>query len=104
MQRTNVLSIQRISAQDRAKIEAVDPAIQLTDAEGWYDGRNSRDLACLHLGTVSGAKPQAWGPKRNAIASWLKQRLAISARSARQGTEVEMVSSVPCGRQQFAHG
>ena len=33
-----VLSIQRISAEDRAKIEAVDPAIQLTDAGGWYDG------------------------------------------------------------------
>ena len=38
MQRTNVLSIQRISGKDRAKIEAVDPAIQLTDAGGWYDG------------------------------------------------------------------
>src|SRR6266480_3714267 len=38
MQRTNVLSIQRISAEDRAKIEAVDPAIQWTDAGGWYDG------------------------------------------------------------------
>ena len=36
MQRTNVLSIERVSAQDRAKIEAVDLAIQLTDAEGWY--------------------------------------------------------------------
>ena len=38
MQRTNVLSIQRISAEDRAKIEAVDPAICLTDAGGWFDG------------------------------------------------------------------
>src|SRR6266700_3350329 len=38
MQRINVLNIQRISAEDRAKIEAVDPAIQLTDAGGWYDG------------------------------------------------------------------
>jgi phosphoglycerate dehydrogenase-like enzyme len=38
MQRTNVLSIQRISAEDRAKIEAVDPAIELVDAGGWYDG------------------------------------------------------------------
>src|ERR1700674_2908074 len=32
MQRINVLSIARIGAEDRAKIEAVDPAIQLTDA------------------------------------------------------------------------
>src|SRR5262245_59163801 len=38
MQRINVLSIERISAEDRAKIEAVDPAIELTDAGGWYDG------------------------------------------------------------------
>jgi phosphoglycerate dehydrogenase-like enzyme len=38
MQRINVLSIERISAEDRTKIEAVDPAIQLTDAGGWYDG------------------------------------------------------------------
>src|ERR1700745_269660 len=38
MQRINVLSIQRISADDRAKIESVDPAIELTDAGGWDDG------------------------------------------------------------------
>src|SRR6201998_3627636 len=38
MQRINVLSIQRISAVDRAKIEAVDPAVELTDSGGWYDG------------------------------------------------------------------
>src|SRR5262247_3178840 len=31
-------SMQSISAEDRAKIEAVDPAIELTDAGGWYDG------------------------------------------------------------------
>src|SRR6202047_2583163 len=38
MQRINVLSIHRTSTEDRRKIEAVDPAIQLTDAGGWYDG------------------------------------------------------------------
>ena len=38
MQRINVLSIQRIGAEDRAKIEAVDPAVKLTNAGGWYDG------------------------------------------------------------------
>jgi phosphoglycerate dehydrogenase-like enzyme len=38
MQRINVLSISRIRAEDRSKIEAVDPAIQLTDAGGWFDG------------------------------------------------------------------
>ncbi len=34
----NVLNIQRIGAADRAKIEAVDPTVRLTDAGGWFDG------------------------------------------------------------------
>ena len=38
MRKVNLLCIQRIGAGERAKIEAVDPAIQLTDAGGWYDG------------------------------------------------------------------
>src|SRR5579864_2776485 len=38
MRRINVLAIERISAEDRAKIEAVDRAIALTDAGGWFDG------------------------------------------------------------------
>jgi hypothetical protein len=38
MRRINVLSIERISAEDRTRIEAVDPAVQLTNAGGWYDG------------------------------------------------------------------
>jgi phosphoglycerate dehydrogenase-like enzyme len=38
MQEVNVLAIQRLSAEDRSKIEAVHPAIRLTDAGGWYDG------------------------------------------------------------------
>jgi glyoxylate/hydroxypyruvate reductase A len=38
MQIVNVLNIQRLSAADRAKIEAVGPAIRLTDAGGWFDG------------------------------------------------------------------
>lgn len=33
-----MLTIQRISAADRARIEAVDPSIRLTDAGGWFDG------------------------------------------------------------------
>ena len=38
MSTLNVLNIQRLSAADRAKIEAVGPAIRLTDAGGWFDG------------------------------------------------------------------
>ena len=38
MRTFNVLTITRISAADRAKIEAVDPAVQFTEAGGWFDG------------------------------------------------------------------
>src|ERR1700730_1426923 len=38
MRTINVLATQRVSAADRAKIEATDPAIQLIDAGGWFDG------------------------------------------------------------------
>jgi phosphoglycerate dehydrogenase-like enzyme len=34
----NVLNIQRLTAAEHAKIEAVNPAIRLTDAGGWFDG------------------------------------------------------------------
>ncbi|HEY1933255.1 MAG TPA: D-2-hydroxyacid dehydrogenase [Acetobacteraceae bacterium] len=38
MRTLDVLSIQRINAADRARIEAVDPAIRFADAGGWFDG------------------------------------------------------------------
>ena len=38
MHHINVLSIQRISPEERRQIEAVDAAVRLTDAGGWYDG------------------------------------------------------------------
>jgi phosphoglycerate dehydrogenase-like enzyme len=38
MRTVNVLSIQRITAAQRSKIEAVDPAVRLVDAGGWFDG------------------------------------------------------------------
>jgi phosphoglycerate dehydrogenase-like enzyme len=38
MQKINLLNTQRLGAAERAKIEAVDPAVRLTDAGGWFDG------------------------------------------------------------------
>jgi phosphoglycerate dehydrogenase-like enzyme len=38
MHHVNVLSIHRISEEERRQIEAVDAAVRLTDAGGWYDG------------------------------------------------------------------
>src|SRR3954451_18177990 len=38
MREIKVLSIARVSAADRERIEAIDPAIRFTDAGGWFDG------------------------------------------------------------------
>ncbi|HUC12780.1 MAG TPA: D-2-hydroxyacid dehydrogenase [Stellaceae bacterium] len=38
MRDINILSIQRIGAADRARIEAVDPGVRFNDAGGWFDG------------------------------------------------------------------
>lgn len=38
MRNINILSIQRVAAADRERIEAVDPAIRFIDAGGWFDG------------------------------------------------------------------
>lgn len=38
MRTINILTLTRISSEDRAKIEAVDSAVRLTDAGGWFDG------------------------------------------------------------------
>ncbi len=38
MKKIKILNIQRLSDADRARIEAVDPAVELTDAGGWFDG------------------------------------------------------------------
>lgn len=37
MRIVNVLNIQRMTAEDEAKIAAVDPAIRFTDAAGWFE-------------------------------------------------------------------
>jgi glyoxylate/hydroxypyruvate reductase A len=38
MREVKVLCITRIGAAERARIEAVDPSVRLTDAGGWFDG------------------------------------------------------------------
>lgn len=38
MRDVNILSILRLSAADRARIETVDPRVRLVDAGGWFDG------------------------------------------------------------------
>jgi hypothetical protein len=38
MRRVDLLCIQPVSTDERARIEAVDPAVRLVDAGGWFDG------------------------------------------------------------------
>ena len=38
MRTLTVLSIQRVSNEERARIEAVSPSIRFIDAGGWFDG------------------------------------------------------------------
>jgi glyoxylate/hydroxypyruvate reductase A len=38
MPNLNILTLVPLSAQNRTKIEAVDPSVRLTDAGGWFDG------------------------------------------------------------------
>jgi hypothetical protein len=56
MQRINVLSIARINAADRAKIKAVDPAIQLTDAGSCRAAKFGETWAAFVV-TAAGGRP-----------------------------------------------
>jgi phosphoglycerate dehydrogenase-like enzyme len=38
MRTFDILTLTRITADDRARIEAIDPGVRLTDAGGWFDG------------------------------------------------------------------
>jgi phosphoglycerate dehydrogenase-like enzyme len=38
MRTVTILSLLRVSPDDRARIEAVDPTVRLIDANGWFDG------------------------------------------------------------------
>ena len=107
MRRVDVLCIQRISAADRARIEAVDPAVRLVDAGGWFDGE-IRDTwpeftAARYLPPgATGTGTRAERDRLLAGGGGDPGRLAVSARSAGAGAAAEMVPPAPGGRQQSA--
>lgn len=69
MKTTKVLSLQRIARADRAKIEAVDPGIQLTNAGGWFDGeiRGSWSQFSSHRYLAPGAEGHGSRDERDAL-------------------------------------
>ena len=107
MRTINVLAIQRISADDRAKIEASDPAIRLIDAGGWFEGEIREtwsDFAASRYlppgATGSGTREERdrlLGEAEVIIGGW-----PFPLDHARQGTAAEMVSPTAGGRQQPA--
>ena len=88
----NVLTIQRINSADRARIAAVDPAVRLTDAGGWFDGEYRETwpafTAARYL--APGATGSGTREERDRLLAEAEdhcRRLAVSARSARPGAE-----------------
>src|ERR1700686_1857665 len=65
----DVLTIQRISAADRARIESIDPTIRLTDAGGWFDGeyRDTWPAFSANRVLVPGAVGQGTREERDQI-------------------------------------
>ena len=64
MRTINILAIQRLNSTDRARIEAVDPAVRLIDAGGWFDGE-IRDTWSAYAGArylAPGATARARAP------------------------------------------
>jgi hypothetical protein len=64
MAKLNVLSIQRINAADQAMIRAIDPAIELTDAGGWFDGEIRQTWAAFTSERY--LQPEAMGERSRA--------------------------------------
>ena len=50
MRTMKIVAIQRLSAAERAQIQAVDPAVRVTDAGGWFDGE-IRDTWSAYAGS-----------------------------------------------------
>jgi hypothetical protein len=60
----NILAIQRLSGADRAKIEAIDPAVRLTDAGGWFDGEIRETWPAFGAARYLPANPTNVGTRR----------------------------------------
>jgi phosphoglycerate dehydrogenase-like enzyme len=63
MKNLNVLSIQRLSAADHVKIQAVDARIELVDAGGWYDGEIRATWPSFTTARYLGTKAEGKGTR-----------------------------------------
>ena len=79
MRQIKVLSIQRISPELAQKIEAVDGAVQLTDAGGWYDGEVRETWPSFGTSRSLGANCTVTAAARNATNCSPRPRLCSAA-------------------------
>jgi phosphoglycerate dehydrogenase-like enzyme len=63
MQTLNVLTLQRLSAVDRARIEAVDPVVRLVDAGGWFEGEYRETWPAFTVERYLGPSAQGRGTR-----------------------------------------
>jgi len=63
MHTTNVLSIQRTTVAERARIEAVDSRVRLTDAGGWFEGEIRETWTEFAVGRYLAPNPTGSGSR-----------------------------------------
>ena len=74
MSDVNILAIQPVSVADRAKIEAVDRRIRLTDAGGWFDGEIRDTWPEFATRAICGRTLRARGRGRSGTRCWPRRR------------------------------
>jgi phosphoglycerate dehydrogenase-like enzyme len=69
MQTLNILSLQRLSPEDRARIEAVDPGVRVIEAGGWFDGEYAETWPAFTMARylAPGAAGQGTRAERDAL-------------------------------------
>ena len=109
MRTINILAMQRTSAADRARIEAVDPAIRLTDAGGWFDGEIRETWPAFATARYLGPNANGHGTREErdqllAEAEVILGGFPFILDMRSQGAEAQMVPSAPGGGQQPDQG
>ena len=74
MRTIDILAMQRTSAADRARIEAVDPAVRLTDAGGWFDGEIRETWPAFAAARYLAPNANGRAPARSATGCWRRRR------------------------------
>ena len=104
MRSINVLATQRITADDRARIEESDPAIRLIDVGGWFDGEIRETWTAFAAARYLPPGATGSGSREERARLLAEAEVIIGGwpfpRPKGQGTAAQMAPSAPSGRQQ----